>query len=73
MGTFTQDTAVCDEPFHASVPMWLTQLDFTITEDTIIENPVNQYSPEFAEQYLAPQSCLHSSLITLPTCPLRCR
>ena len=46
MGTFTQDTAVCDELFHAGIPMWLTQLDFTITEDTIIKNPVTFSFPD---------------------------
>ena len=46
MGTFTQDTAVCDELFRTGVPMWLTQLDFTITEDTIIENPVTFSFPD---------------------------
>ena len=46
MGTFTQDTAVCDELFRTSIPVWLTRLDFTITEDTIIENPVTFSFPD---------------------------
>ena len=40
MGCFTQDMAVCDKLFHAGVPVWLVRLDYSITDQTVIEKPV---------------------------------
>ncbi|KAH0831330.1 hypothetical protein J3R83DRAFT_13979 [Lanmaoa asiatica] len=46
MGCFTSDTKVCDELFHAGVPVWLIRCNFTITARTIIEKPVRFTFPD---------------------------
>ncbi|KAI9459076.1 hypothetical protein HD554DRAFT_2177094 [Boletus coccyginus] len=40
MGCFTTDTKVCDDLFHAGVPIWLLCHNFTVTPQTIIQKPV---------------------------------
>ena len=40
MGAFTHNTTICDELFHAGIPVWLIRLEFMITEQTVIENLV---------------------------------
>ena len=46
MGCFTADTKVCDELFHAGVPVWLVQHNFTITLRIIIEKLVRFTFPD---------------------------
>ena len=46
MGCFTADTRVCDELFHAGVPVWLVRHNFTITPRTVIEKAVRYTFPD---------------------------
>ena len=46
MGCFTQDTKICDDLFHAGVPVWLIRSRHTITSQTIIERHVKFTFPD---------------------------
>ena len=46
MGCFTQDTKICDDLFHAGVPVWLIRSRNTITSQTNIERHVKFTFPD---------------------------
>ncbi|KAH0834936.1 hypothetical protein J3R83DRAFT_10626, partial [Lanmaoa asiatica] len=46
MGCFTHSTKVCDDLFHAGVPVWLIRNNYTITEQTNIVKVVNFAFPD---------------------------
>ena len=46
IGCFTADMKVCDDLFHAGVPVWLVRSNYTITPQTIIEKPMKFTFPD---------------------------
>ena len=46
MGCFTVDMKVCDDLFHAGVPVWLVHHNLTITPRTIIQKSVRFTFPD---------------------------